>query len=83
MQVQGLVGLHDALRFAALIAQQQVHRAVALDVRTAHHGDPLRQPRQVRGAAATPGGAGLDGMVGRVSVVAMHKGSSPSADATS
>ena len=45
-QVHGLIRLHDAPCFAVLVAQQQIHRAVALDRRPAHAGDPVRQCRQ-------------------------------------
>ena len=64
MQVHRLVRLHDVPRLAALVAQQQVHRAVTLDRRTAHprdHGRKLRQETRTpfvvrRGRIANPGG---------------------------
>ena len=66
MQVHRLVGLHDAPRFAAGVAQQQVHRAVRFDRRAAHSRDPLGQARQQArrpfvigsGRIADPGGLG-------------------------
>ena len=46
MQVQDLIGLHNAVSAAVFIADQKIDCAEGFNGRSAHGGNPIRQPRQ-------------------------------------